>query len=77
MNTTLLKDTTQFKLWAEKILSPQDLLTKEEIDAFLTENAPEEYPCLAWIKYTDDIFRHGEAEFIYKSHIDCWAERLR
>ncbi|MFJ3455669.1 hypothetical protein ACIPMZ_01690 [Scandinavium goeteborgense] len=76
MKTTLLKDTKQFELWAEKMLSLQDFLTKEERDTFLTENAPTEYPCLAWIKYTDDIFRHGVADFIYKAHIDGWAESL-
>jgi hypothetical protein len=76
MKTVLLQDRTQFESWILEAFSSMDLLTEDDIHSLLIESAPAEYPCLGWIKYTDDIYSTRVAAYIYRSQIDSWAKDL-
>lgn len=76
MKTVLLQDRTQFESWILETFSSMDLLTEDDIHSLLIESAPAEYPCLGWIKYSDDIYRSRVAAFIYRSHVDSWAKEF-
>jgi hypothetical protein len=78
----LIKNDFEFRLWMLDAYFYQDkiegdtLLTDEEMDEFLFECRPQEYPCLGTVTPSKECSLEFDIAFFYREHITEWAKLM-
>lgn len=78
----LIKNDCEYRAWMLDAYFYQDniegdtLLTDEEMDEFLFESRPQEYPCLGTVAPSKDCSLELDIMFFYRDHISEWAKSM-
>jgi hypothetical protein len=78
----LIKNDYEYRVWMLNAYFYQDdmegdkLLTDEEMDDFLFEYRPQEYPCLGTVTPSKESSLELDITFFYRDHISEWAKSM-
>ncbi|MBU9809771.1 hypothetical protein J1781_01790 [Rahnella sp. C60] len=78
----LIKNDFEYRTWMLDAYFYQDkiegdkLLTDEEMDDFLFEYRPQEYPCLGSVTPSKECSLELDITFFYRGHISEWAKSM-
>lgn len=78
----LIKNDFEYRSWMLDAYFRQDdifgdtLLTDEEMDDFLFESRPQEYPCLGMVTPSKTNPLDSDIAFFYRNNINDWATSM-
>ena len=78
----LIKNDFEYRSWMLDAYFRQDnifgdtLLTDEEMDDFLFESRPQEYPCLGMVTPSKTNSLDSDIAFFYRNNINDWATSM-
>lgn len=78
----VIKNEFEYRMWMMKNyflldgIQGDSLLTEEELEDFLFESRPAQYPCLATVQPSPALPWDDEISFIYPEQISQWAKEM-